>query len=373
MKIAYIFLPGRIDRLSKVREEELPTEFFYGAIELRKKGYQVDILEAVEKPRRNVVRYLAEIVLRKKYLPIKTHTSILDAVWLLLPRLKGYDAVVATTTGIAFALAFWKIVYRLSFPVVGIMNAVLNYPLNFSRIRLSRHLFKKMDVHLFGEGELAPLCHQYGLVPEEITVNYFGVDAGFWSNGPEVSNEEYLLAVGNDAMRDFSTLLEVAKSVDRPVYIVTRRELDADIPANVTIIKGAWHSRELDDIALRDMYRKAFAVIVPLKESFQPSGQSVSLQAMACGKPVIISKTEGLWDRRNLKQGANLLFVDPEKPNQIIDRLKDLEKNVVDRGALGRKAKKYVREHGRIQFFADRLEQSILSAGKKSTEVFWQV
>ena len=89
MRIAYIFLPGRIDRINTVREKDLPTEFFYGAIELRKKGYRVDILEAVEKPRRSVIRYFSEFVLRKKYLPIKTHPSILDAVWLLLPKLKG--------------------------------------------------------------------------------------------------------------------------------------------------------------------------------------------------------------------------------------------------------------------------------------------
>ncbi len=359
MRIAYIFLPGRIDRINTIREEDLPTEFFYGAIELRKKGYQVDIFEAAEKPRRSVVRYLAEFVLRKKYLPIKTHTSILDAVWLLLPRLKEYDAVVATATGIAFALVFWKIVYRLSFPVVGIMNSILNYPLNYPRIMFSRLLFKKMTVQLFGEGELVPLCRKYELDPDDITVNFFGVDTRFWVTDSEVDDEEYLLAVGNDAMRDFSTLLEVAKLIDRSVYIVTRREIRGDIPANVTIIKGAWHSRELDDIGLRDMYRKAFAVIVPLKESFQPSGQSVTLQAMACEKPVIVTRTAGLWDNRNLKHGVNLLFVDPGKPNQIVNCVRDLEKNVVARSILGRLARKYVLEHGRIDFFAKRLEQDI--------------
>lgn len=363
MRIAYIFLPGRINRINTVKEEDLPTEFFYGAIELRKKGYHVDIFEAVEKPRRSVVRYMAECILRKKYLPVKTHPSILDAVWLLLPKLKGYDAVVATTTGIAFALAFWKILYRLSFPVVGIMTAVLNYPMNYSRIRLSRLCFRKMDVHLFGEGELVPISEKYGLKADELTVNYFGVDTRFWNNDPEVADEGYLLSVGNDAMRDFSTLLEAAKLVDRPLYIVTRREITGDIPDNVTIIKGAWHSRELDDIALRDMYRKAFAVIVPLHESFQPSGQSVTLQAMACEKPVIVTKTAGLWDHTNLKHRENLLFVEPGEPQEIVDCLTLLHNKSTGSKELGREARKYVLDHARIEFFALRIEEDICKSG----------
>jgi glycosyltransferase involved in cell wall biosynthesis len=365
MKVAYIFLPGRIDRIKSVKEEDLPTEFFYGAIELRKKGYSVDILEAVEKPRRSVIRYVAELVLRKKYLPIKTHPSILDAVWLLLPRLKEYDAVVATTTGVAFALVFWKMVYRLPFSVVGIMNSILNYPLNIVRTNFSRILFKRMNVHLFGEGELNPMCQEYKLDPDTITVNYFGVDTKFWVNDPGIENEGYLLAVGNDSMRDFATLLEVAKCVERPVYIVTKREITGDIPANVTLIRGAWHSRELDDIALRDMYRKAFAVIVPLKESFQPSGQSVTLQAMACGKPVVLTNTAGLWERNYLKNKNNILLVEPGKSEQIVAYIKELEVNSEMKHEIGRLAREYVLAHGQIEFFSQRLENAIAKNCKK--------
>lgn len=366
MRIAYIFLPGRVDRLTQMVDKELPTEFFYGAIELRKRGFDIDIFEAVEQPRRSIPLYLAKVFLPKRYLPIKTHPYILDAVLSLLPKLKEYDVVVATTTGIAFSLVFWKIFYRLSFPVIGIINAILNYQLNLSRIMLSRSLLKRMDVHLFGEGEVEQIGLEYGVLRERLTVNYFGVDSTFWHSDSEKNDDQYILAVGNDSMRDFALLIEVAKRIGKKVVVVTRRELFGEIPANMEVVKGAWHSQELSDVALRGMYRKAFCVIVPLKESFQPSGQSVTLQAMACEKPVILTRTSGLWDRTNLRHNDNILLVEPGNIDQILFCLKDLENKAMKSKELGKNARRYVLEHARIEFFADRLETSIRHLGRLS-------
>lgn len=340
-------------------DKDLPTEFFYGAIELRKKGFDVDIFEAVEQPRRSIPRFIAEHILPKRYLPIKTHPSILDAVWNLLPKLKEYDLVVATTTGIAFSLVFWKIFYRLSFPVVGIINAILNYQLNHARVLFSRLLLKRMDVHLFGEGEVEPVSREYGVVRERLTVNYFGVDSTFWHSNSDEKDGQYILAVGNDSMRDFALLIDVAKRVKQQVIVVTRREIFGEIPSNMEVVKGAWHSQELSDIALRDLYRKAFCVIVPLKESFQPSGQSVTLQAMACEKPVILTRTSGLWDRTHLRHDDNIFLVEPGNIDQILSCLRKLENKTMQSNELGKHARKYVLEHGRIEFFAERLEKSI--------------
>jgi glycosyltransferase involved in cell wall biosynthesis len=47
-----------------------------------------------------------------------------------------------------------------------------------------------------------------------------------------------------------------------------------------------------------------------LKDVYQPTGQSVTLQAMSCGAPVILSKIKGLWSDR-LRDGENCLLVPP--------------------------------------------------------------
>ena len=45
-----------------------------------------------------------------------------------------------------------------------------------------------------------------------------------------------------------------------------------------------------------------------LKNVFQPSGYSVTLQAMACGKPVILTKTRGLWAPEIFVNFKNCIF-----------------------------------------------------------------
>ena len=46
---------------------------------------------------------------------------------------------------------------------------------------------------------------------------------------------------------------------------------------------------------LKKLYSSSKISIIPLKETFQPSGQSVSLQSLSVGLPVIISSTSGNW------------------------------------------------------------------------------
>jgi hypothetical protein len=85
------------------------------------------------------------------------------------------------------------------------------------------------------------------------------------------------------------------------------------IPAGATHIKTVvgdfYGSDSISDVDLRRMYNAARAVVVPLKDVHQPSGQSVTLQAMSCGRPVVLTKTRGLWApafhrQRELPAGA---------------------------------------------------------------------
>ena len=52
--------------------------------------------------------------------------------------------------------------------------------------------------------------------------------------------------------------------------------------SNSKLIKGSWGEPGVSDLELRDLYRNAKVTIVPLKNSLQPSGQSVTLQSMSC-------------------------------------------------------------------------------------------
>ena len=81
---------------------------------------------------------------------------------------------------------------------------------------------------------------------------------------------------------------------------------------------------------LRNIYQNAKLTIIPLKDSLQPSGQSVALQSIACGTPVIITHTSGFWDKKNFKNKKNIFFAENNKIEtwiEIINSILNMEKN----------------------------------------------
>jgi glycosyltransferase involved in cell wall biosynthesis len=106
------------------------------------------------------------------------------------------------------------------------------------------------------------------------------------------------------------------------------------------LTQGRWHDRTLSDAALRELYRQSSFVVVPLKESSQPQGQSVTLQAMACGKAVVLTRTAGLWSRSLMRHGVNCWLVPPGDCGALaagIDRLANDAALCRRLGAAGRR------------------------------------
>ena len=65
-----------------------------------------------------------------------------------------------------------------------------------------------------------------------------------------------------------------------------------------------------------------------LKESSQPSGQSVALQSMSLGTPVLISETEGFWDKDLFRDNKEIFFISDNSLNGWIYKIKDLYDNL---------------------------------------------
>ena len=64
----------------------------------------------------------------------------------------------------------------------------------------------------------------------------------------------------------------------------------------------------LTDDFLKKLYEDSKVTLVPLKNSIQPSGQSVSLQSISMKTPVIITKTDGFWDTEFFENKKNIFF-----------------------------------------------------------------
>ena len=97
-----------------------------------------------------------------------------------------------------------------------------------------------------------------------------------------------------------------------------------------------------------------------MKESIQPSGQSVCLQSMSVGTPVMISKTAGFWDISNFKNYENIIFVDDDwskNINEIYNDKKGLE-------ALSSNGLKTVKQYYDENIFINKLNSILINTKK---------
>ncbi len=358
MRIVYLYLPGRLARLPDLRAGRIPTEFFYGAPELEAQGHDVKYVDVHDVPAVNKLRVATELLFKQKYLPAKVYFAILLGVKKNLPAVRDADVVIATVPGIAFSLAIWNFFRVIELPrsFIAIHCGLFNYPQNGVRQILSRRLFCYMRTHLFGEGELKEMKSSFRIPAERIEVNCFGVDEKFWSPSQDGGRDDYILAVGNDSRRDYKLLVQAARNIDKKIMLLTKRDLPPNLPDNVKVLNGSWHTREVGDDELRELYRKAFCVVVPLTESIQPSGQSVTLQAMACCTPVILTRTQGLWENKNLQHRENILFTEVGNIQTLIDSVRLLGENKGVWHKLSKAGRQYILQYGCIGQFAGRIE-----------------
>lgn len=178
-----------------------------------------------------------------------------------------------------------------------------------SRIRAS--LAGLDHAFFFGAADRDECVRRYGIDPAKTSVFPFGVDTAFWRPEPDAPAADFVVAVGQDPNRDYDLLASAPGN--HPTRIITRQPMS--IPASATHVKTTvgdyFGSDSMSDADIRRLYNAARAVVVPLKDVFQPSGYSVTLQAMSCARPVILTRTRGLWAPELFRDEENCLLVPP--------------------------------------------------------------
>ncbi len=111
----------------------------------------------------------------------------------------------------------------------------------------------------------------------------------------------------------------------------------------------------LTDDEVRDLYGGAAAVVVPTKDVPQPSGQSVTLQAMACARPVVLTRTRGLWAPESLRDGQNVVLTAPADSEALARSVRFLLDDERRASAIGTSARDTVLSEATVEEYADRL------------------
>ena len=215
-----------------------------------------------------------------------------------------------------------------------------------------------------GKGEYKNAESDFPRFKEKFLFIPFCVDNKFWSKekiGENNTQRDSILFIGNDGNRDYEKVIEIANSLSELNFnLITNYSFEEKlIPKNVSLIKGSWNENLLTDEEIREYYANALVTILPLHDTYQPSGQSVTLQSMALGTPVIITETEGFWDINNFENKENIVFVENNDIKNWINEIKNLIVNEKLRNNISKNSIDTIEKFYKQEYFNKTLEETI--------------
>ncbi len=335
--ITYVFGTGRIDKLDN---KNFTGEFFYGYNYFLSKNLNVQIIELNESNKKNrlsskILFFLDRAINKLTKLPFYMNEVI---SFENIKILKNSKNIIFTNDRIGVSLLpiliFLKLFYKINSVVI--VMGMLNNSGNNGLVRFLRTLIIKLFIQ-FNDKFIFLGIGEYENAKQNFKKNDkffffpFCVDSGFWKSKEEYksSTRKKILFIGNDGNREFQKAIEIAKIMkDKEFLFVTSDEEINNLEMeNVEVISGNWNKSLLTDTEVRDIYEQSKVTILPLKNTLQPSGQSVTLQSMSCGVPVIISNTIGFWDSDRFKNNYHLVRLEDNSLDSWVSKINEILKS----------------------------------------------
>ncbi len=209
-----------------------------------------------------------------------------------------------------------------------------------------------------------------GIPAEKIKFIPYYVDHKFWR--PIPSETDMICSVGVE-MRDYPTLLDAMQGIDIQCHIaagIARGKMfntiqaiydRGPLPNNITLGK-------LDPIELRNLYARSLFVVIPLLPSESDNGLTVILEAMAMGKAIICSRTQGQVDV--IQEGITGIFVPPQNSEALREAILSLWDNPELAKRMGEAGRKYIEANNTYEQFVNHINQTAVEVLRKNIKQF---
>ena len=230
-----------------------------------------------------------------------------------LRRANAADVIFSTVDTLGIPLILLKRVGLVRRPLVYV-SIGLPERLVQLRNRPMRRLYRSAlrgasAVVAYSEHEAAALRDWLGPGGPEVVFVPFGVDVDAFRPVEAADQDFDVLSVGVDPRRDFELLLAIA---ERNPELIFRIVAGADrarslgrLPDNVTLETDI----PLEQVRLR--LAASRCVALPVRDNSYSGATTTLLQAMAMGKPVIVSRTAAIADGYELEDRDNCRLVEP--------------------------------------------------------------
>ncbi|HEX2648273.1 MAG TPA: glycosyltransferase family 4 protein [Candidatus Dormibacteraeota bacterium] len=211
-------------------------------------------------------------------------------------------------------------------------------------------------VHSRRQREL--VSRRAGIPPAKVDYVPYGVDTAFWTPAASATGTEPLVVSAGREHRDFATLAAACEQLPVRVFVASG---SVHSPAASSAVPQRWPANFESGFAgyadLRDLYRRASVVVVPLLETDFQAGVTTVLEAMAAGKPVVVTSTSGQSDV--IVDGETGVFVRPEDPIAMRDAIRRLLDSPDERLRLGANAREAVATQFAVEAYAGRLAEHL--------------
>jgi len=272
--------------------------------------------------------------------------------WACHRRRHRYDVVFTDgeQVGIPLAALWWFTRRRPGHVMIAHFMSPLKKRLPFRLLRLQRHIDR---VIVYADAQRRLLVDGLGVPAEHVVLSPFMVDTRFFAPRPEPAGEVPLISSAGLEFRDYPTLIDAVRGTDVRVVIAAaspwskRADSTADVPlpANVEV-------RRLDHYDLRDLYAASTMVVVPVVETDFQAGITTILEAMAMGKPLICTRTQGQTD--TVVDGETGMYVPPGDATALRAAIQDLLDDPDTARRLGSAARSWAVAHAELDVYCRR-------------------
>ncbi len=368
--ITYVFGTGRIDKLEN---KNFTGEFFYGYNYFSSKNLNIQIIELNESNKKNrltskILLFIDRVLNKISKLPFYMNEVI---TFENIKKLSNSKNIVFTNDRIGISLLpvmiFLKLFYKIN--CVVIVMGMLNNSGENGLVKFLRNLIIKLFIKLndkfifLGIGEYEKAKENFKQ-ENKFVFFPFCVDSAFWKSKDKYksSTRKKILFIGNDGNREFDKAIQIAKIMkDKEfLFVTSNEEINSIEMKNVEVISGNWNKSLLTDTEVRDIYEQSKITILPLKNTLQPSGQSVTLQSMSCGVPVIITNTIGFWDSSKFKNDHHLIKLEDNELNNWVSKINEIFKNEDLLDEISNNGIELINKNYDIKKFNEYIEKTII-------------
>ncbi|MEO8315186.1 MAG: glycosyltransferase family 4 protein [Pseudomonadota bacterium] len=220
--------------------------------------------------------------------------------------------------------------------------------------RLHRRISKFMAV---SAPQIGFLKKSFGVDEDRLLLVADHTDTLFFSPGPSSAKRRPLIVSVGLEQRDYVTLAEATRGMDVDVRIsgfskdarIRRGTLPEPFPENMSAQYYSWRD-------LLQLYRDADVVVVSTRACTYAAGVQGLLEAMACGRPVVVTASQGLTGYMDDRASVQ---VAPQNPHAMREAIQHLLDNPATARAMGEAGRRIASERYNMESYVAAMKSAL--------------